>query len=80
MLGLPETRTFVTGRCGGGAVHLVGRGDAYRTKGAEGRDCRAPRDSYDEGREERRSLPLVQVLGDALDEEDDSVPCAVCAL
>ena len=28
----------------------------------------------------QRSLPLVQILGDALDEEDDSVPCAVCAL
>ena len=28
----------------------------------------------------KRNLPLVQALGDALDEEDDTSPCAVCAL
>ena len=28
----------------------------------------------------RRSLPLVEALGQALDEEDDTTPCAVCAL
>ncbi|AEF41277.1 phosphoadenosine phosphosulfate reductase family protein [Hoyosella subflava] len=28
----------------------------------------------------RRNLPLVAVLGAALDEEDDTTPCAVCAL
>ena len=28
----------------------------------------------------RRHLPLVEVLGDALDHEDDTLPCAVCAL
>ena len=28
----------------------------------------------------KRNLPLVQVLGDALDEEEDAAPCAVCAL
>ena len=28
----------------------------------------------------KRSLPLVQVLGEALDDEDDTAPCAVCAL
>ena len=28
----------------------------------------------------KRNLPLVQALGDALDEDDDTVPCAVCAL
>ena len=28
----------------------------------------------------KRNLPLVQALGDALDEDDDSAPCAVCAL
>ena len=28
----------------------------------------------------KRSLPLVQVLGEALDAEDDAAPCAVCAL
>ena len=28
----------------------------------------------------RRNLPLVQVLGEALDEEDDTAPCVVCEL
>ena len=28
----------------------------------------------------KRNLPLVQVLGEALDDEDDAAPCAVCAL
>ena len=28
----------------------------------------------------RRKLPLVQVLGEALDDEDDTTPCVVCAL
>ena len=28
----------------------------------------------------RQHLPLVEVLGDALDDEDDTAPCAVCAL
>ena len=28
----------------------------------------------------RRDLPLMEVLGDALDDEDDTVPCSVCAL
>lgn len=28
----------------------------------------------------RQDVPLVEVLGDALDEEDDTTPCAVCAL
>ena len=28
----------------------------------------------------KRNLPLVQALADALDEDDDTAPCAVCAL
>ena len=28
----------------------------------------------------RRNIPLVEVLADALDEDDDSAPCQVCAL
>ena len=28
----------------------------------------------------RKNVPLMDVLGDALDEEDDTVPCTVCAL
>ena len=28
----------------------------------------------------RKSVPLMEVLGDALDDEDDTIPCAVCAL
>jgi hypothetical protein len=28
----------------------------------------------------RRNLPLVEVLGRALDEDDDATPCQVCAL
>ena len=27
----------------------------------------------------RRNVPLMEVLGEALDEEDDAMPCAVCA-
>ena len=28
----------------------------------------------------RKNLPLIEVLGEALDEEDDTLPCTVCAL
>ena len=28
----------------------------------------------------RRNIPLVEVLSDALDEDDDMMPCQVCAL
>ena len=28
----------------------------------------------------RQNVPLIDVLGDALDEEDDAIPCSVCAL
>ncbi|MCY4399696.1 MAG: phosphoadenosine phosphosulfate reductase family protein [Gemmatimonadetes bacterium] len=28
----------------------------------------------------KRNLPLVQALGDALDDEDDTIPCTMCAL
>ena len=28
----------------------------------------------------RKNLPLIEVLGDALDDEDDTTPCTVCAL
>ena len=28
----------------------------------------------------RKNLPLIEVLGEALDEEDDTTPCTVCAL
>ena len=38
------------------------------------------RDAMHAAAKKRRDLPLVEVLGDALDDEDDTVPCAVCAL
>ena len=28
----------------------------------------------------RQNVPLLEALGDALDEDDDTTPCAVCAL
>ena len=30
--------------------------------------------------QKRQNMPLIDVLGDALDEEDDAIPCSVCAL
>jgi hypothetical protein len=28
----------------------------------------------------RRNLPLIEVLGDALDQDDDTLPCQACSL
>ncbi len=36
--------------------------------------------ALDRAKRNRRNIPLVEVLSDALDEDDDMTPCQVCAL
>lgn len=36
--------------------------------------------AVERARKRRKNIPLVEILGEALDEDDDSPPCAVCAL
>ena len=36
--------------------------------------------AMERARKNRRNLPLIEVLSDALDEDDDSLPCAVCTV
>lgn len=36
--------------------------------------------AMERARKSRKNIPLVEILGEALDEDDDSPPCAVCAL
>lgn len=38
------------------------------------------RDAMAKAAKRRRNLPLIEVLGDALDEDDDTLPCQVCHL
>lgn len=52
-------------------VELVGRRDEILAK-HQAAKARA--------RDNRRNIPLVEVLADAFDEDDDTMPCAVCAL
>lgn len=37
-------------------------------------------DAMARARGNRRNLPLIEVLSEALDEDDDTTPCHVCAL
>lgn len=50
---------------------LVGRSDEIMTRHHEAMARAAKR---------RTNLPLIEVLADALDEDDDALPCQVCAL
>jgi hypothetical protein len=52
-------------------VELVGRRDDIMKK---------HRAAIERARASRRNIPLVEVLADALDAEDDSLSCTVCAL
>ncbi len=36
--------------------------------------------AMDRARQDRRNIPLVEVLAEALDDDDDTTPCQVCAL
>lgn len=38
------------------------------------------RDALAHSRRSRQNVPLLESLADALDEDDDTTPCAVCAL
>lgn len=50
---------------------LVGRKDEIISK---------HRDALDRAVKRRRNLPLIEVLGEVLDDEDDTPPCQVCHL
>lgn len=52
-------------------VQLLGRRDEIEVRHAE---------ALDRARRNRRNLPLIEVLSEALDEDDDTPPCTVCAL
>jgi hypothetical protein len=52
-------------------VELVGRRDEIMAKHLA---------ALERAKANRRNVPLVEVLGEALDEEDDSTPCQVCSL
>ena len=41
---------------------------------------RKHRESLSRLQRSRQNVPLLEVLGDALDEDDDTTPCTVCAL
>ena len=38
------------------------------------------REALDRAGKRRRNLPLIEVLGEVLDDEDDTLPCQVCHL
>jgi hypothetical protein len=38
------------------------------------------REALDRAAKKRRNLPLIEVLGEVLDDEDDTLPCQVCHL
>ena len=69
--------------------HQAMRGRNYTWSGAESlpqlqarRDeiLRKHHDSLSRSRRSRQNVPLLEALGDALDEDDDTTPCTVCAL
>jgi len=37
-------------------------------------------EAIDRATKKRRNLPLIEVLGEVLDDEDDTLPCQVCHL
>ena len=41
---------------------------------------RKHQDSLSRAHRSRQNVPLLEALADALDEDDDATPCAVCAL
>ena len=41
---------------------------------------RKHQDSMSRAQRSRQNVPLLEALADALDEDDDTVPCTVCAL
>lgn len=52
-------------------VELLGRRDEIEAR---------HRDALDRARRNRRNIPLVEVLADALDDDDDTPACLVCSL
>ena len=72
-------------------ISVTGRCEAASTRGREGETLTELRsrkgeiltrhkEAMQSAAKKRRHVPLMEVLGDALDDEDDTVPCAVCAL
>ena len=61
-------------------IHLVRRRDPPPAPIPPRRNPRTSRSSHGPGHQDQSQRPLIEALSEALDEDDDTLPCTVCAL